>query len=560
MEDPRLAPHDSNQLELKLAYVVDPGVKRQRYLVESFMFVPRTLGVSGVSYSPTRFYEDTATFVRLKTPSVALEALAKAGRAERWFDPVRAGLDQLLGGGNTDLRTLTRGLKLLGAIYRASLRDEGRHLLARFDELPQATSHSAAMQDADLARALERFVDQVRPALERLRGVGGRFEHAVVPQEVRELWAVVDEYVAIYAEEMATALVAACDARGDKAAALSAARDRLADLAVGEYRYRRGRGYPSYAVPGAPNEDLPRRRRTLKRIISSVLFLEQLHEEGGAVQRDLIAGVAAAAAMLFAVLVAIWAQLEWGLLSSTFVLMMVLSYIVKDRIKEWGKRFLGRRLARWLPDHVIKVRAPDTGGVIGFSRESVAVVDPSRVDAEIRTLRHLDHPTQLAEHGRSEVVIRFAKEVTLDSRGLRAAMAGVDGLSDIIRFNFAHFRQRMDDAVETYRIVHPEDRTLVEVPCRRVYHINLVLRITRGTKDASESVSERVRVVLDRKGILRVERLETPQVVAHSVRNAVAAPATGAASFGDAVPATPRARDVRSPAARGKTDLLKRVG
>jgi len=554
LEDPRLEPHDSNQLELKLAYVVDPGVKRQRYLVESYMFVPRTLGVSGQSYGPQRFFEDTATFVRLKTPSVALEALAASGRATRWFDPVCETLDRLLGGAPVDNAVLVRGLKTLGAIYRASIRDEGRLLLERFDDLDEAEANAAPMREQDLAGTLERFVGQLGPAVERLRAVGRRCEHAIVPGDIRDIWAVVDEYVAIYAEEIATALVAACDARMQRTGGLvadsplSRVREGLADVAVSEYRYRRSRGYPSYAVPGAANENIPRRRRILKRIISSVLFLEQRHEDGGTKQRDMIAGFAAALAMLFAVLVARWAQLEWGILSSGFVIIMVLSYIVKDRIKEWAKRYLGRRFARWLPDYVTKVRDPQTGQVIGLSRESVGVFDASRVPPDIRALRNSDHPAAVAEHGRSEVVIRFTKDVTLDSKGLANALTGVEGLSDIIRFNFAHFRQRMDDVIETYRIVHPETRRIVEVRCRRVYHINLVLRIARGAKDAREAFTERVRVVLDQRGILRVEEIDAVGTIQQHT-----APAADNLGFTD-IP--PRPRHVHPVAARGRTDLL----
>ena len=293
------------------------------------------------------------------------------------------------------------------------------------------------------------------------------------------------------------------------------------------------------------------RRRILKRIVSSVLFLEQRHEEGGALQRDLISAVAAAIAMLFAVLVGLWAQLELGAVSSGFVIAMVLSYIVKDRLKEWGKRYLGRRLARWLPDHVTQVRDALTGQVIGQIRESVSVVDPARVGPEIRALRHHEHPSAIAEHGRSEVVIRFVKDVTLDSDGLCHAMAGVDGLNDIIRFNFAHFRQRMDDAIETYRIVHPETRRIVEVRCRRVYHINLILRITRGVGPVRESHTQRVRVVLDQRGILRVE-----EVNLQASSQAVGPHGGHADGLGGPADGVPRTRQVRVAGQRGHTDIF----
>jgi hypothetical protein len=506
----RLKTHDANQLQLKLAYVVDPGIKRQSYLVESFMFVPRTLGVGTHSYSPERFYEDTQTFVRLKTPSVALEALAKPGRAEPWFESVRRGLDELLGGAATSLPQLVRSIKVLGCIYQAAIRDEGRLLRARFDRLDSRDRKARVMQEAELGRALGTFLEQLEAALERLRRTGERSLHAVAPEDVRVAWEVVDEFVALYAEEVLSTLVGACDGHGcrDSTDPLHLIRGRLADLAVEQYHYRRTRSYASYVVPGTSNETLPWRRRILKRITHSALFLDTRYGEGGAVKRDLIAGFTAAIAMLFAVLVAVWAQVEWGAVSSGFIILAVLSYIVKDRLKEWGRRYLGRRFSRWLPDFVVRLRDPQTGKVIGQSAESVTILDPSRMDAQITALRHADHPSPVARHGRAETVIRFVKEVRLDSKWLRGTIEGVDGINDIIRFNFARFRQRMDKAIEVHRVVHPTEKHLIEVPCNRVYHINLILRITRGYGKRRTSSAERVRVVLDQNGLKRVERVD----------------------------------------------------
>ncbi len=524
MNDPRLEAHDDNQLELKLSYLVEPGVKRQRYFVETFIFVPRTLGINVQSYPASAFLEDTQTFVRLKTPTVALEALAHAGRAERWFSPVREALDLLLAATPTETAPLVRQLKLLGCIYRTAMRDEGHMLLQRFDALARLPDPQIVHQARDLARALQVMLDHLAGAHARFQETAGRCDHAVVPQVVREVWAAVDEYIAINAEETLTALVHAADellrriASGPARDAhpLAPVRRALAESAVSTYRYRRSRGYASYAIPGATNEDLPRRRRILKRIVSSVLYLDTQHAEGGTVQKDIIAGIAAAIAMLFAAVVAMWAQLEWGVFSGAFVAIAVLSYIVKDRLKDWGKRYLGKRFAGRFPDFVNEVRSPDSREVIGESREWINVTDPHHLDREIEEIRHFDHPSSIASHGRPESVIRYCKEVILTSEGLQQALVGVDGLNDIIRLNFARLRQRMDDPIETYRIVHPTTLETVDVPCARVYHINVVLRITRGDAKIRESHVERVRVVIDQNGLKRVEpvgpREALPQV------------------------------------------------
>ena len=71
----------------------------------------------------------------------------------------------------------------------------------------------------------------------------------------------------------------------------------------------------------------------------------------------------------------------------------------------------------------------------------------------------------------------------------------------------------MDAPTEVYTLVHPTTRKLVEVPCGRVYHLNIVLRTTTG-QGADERVElERVRVVLNQKGIRRVERVHPSTAV-----------------------------------------------
>ena len=78
---------------------------------------------------------------------------------------------------------------------------------------------------------------------------------------------------------------------------------------------------------------------------------------------------------------------------------MVLSYIVKDRIKEHGKRILGRRLGQWLPDHILKVIKADTDEEIGRCRENFFPTKSKQVDPEIRRYRHAEHPTPDAVDG-----------------------------------------------------------------------------------------------------------------------------------------------------------------
>jgi hypothetical protein len=493
--DRRLEPHDSNQLELKLAYGIESAERHQRYRVETFIFVPTTLGLSAKTYPAERFYEDTAGFIRLKTPTVALASLADNSQAGVWFDPLSERLDGLLGGAIRADGSTSRRLKLLGCIFRRSLRDEMLDVLERFDRLDEASTAEGSAGDAELAEDLVTFSEYASLAKERLRALGQRCESAAMDHEVREIWRSVDEFVSIVAEDAATKLVEAVDERRAAGAAggpLDVARDR------------RARGYPSFVREGDENEVLTHRRRVLKRTVASSLYLDIVHQTPGRFLQDIIGMVAAAAAMLFAVYVTLEAQEAWPDFGAPFIAVAVVSYMIKDRIKEWAKRYLARPVRRFIPDHVMKVIDVE-GNVVGECREMFQLLETSQLDRDITTLRHVDHPSAGAEAGRPETVIRYVKEVVLASEGLAAQLPGIDGLSDIIRFNLGRLRRRMDNPYEDYRLVHPEKMELITVPCARVYHVNLVLRVTSGKGKNARVETERARVVVDQRGIKRIE-------------------------------------------------------
>ena len=166
-----------------------------------------------------------------------------------------------------------------------------------------------------------------------------------------------------------------------------------------------------------------------------------------------------------------------------------------------------KRARMMSPKVVLTVRAPSTGAVVGVCKEWFEVLDAAGVEEEILRIRHIDHPGGLDELGRPENVMFYRKEVTMKGRGFRQGLSDVEGLTDIIRFNLARLRRRMDAPTEIYTLVHPTTRQLVEVPCGRVYHLNIVLRTTTGLGVDSRVELERVRVVLDQRGIRRVQRV-----------------------------------------------------
>lgn len=541
--DPRVEPHDANQLELKLGYVIKPGERRQRYLIETYMFIPKTLGIDRHSYNASRFYADTAAFLRLRTPHVSLEALATVGRANAWFEQLHSGLDARARMRERDIRRLARRVKILGCVYRSALRDDARSLRQQLTSAPAPDPLAEGRMQETTARRIRRFVRNIERALRRLRAVDGRCLARGDGDLLCDSWRAVDEYSALIAEDVCKDVIVALDDRASRSPVvhpdLLDARARLVRAAVDAHQYRRSRGYRSQLIAGESNEELPHWRRTIKRIVFSALYLDVRHEEVGRLAYDLVGAVAAMIAMAFAVTVSLLAQLELDIFSGAFVAIMIVSYMIKDRLKDWGKRYGGRHLGRLLPDTLVRVHDNEGDRALGQCRESFYMLQVDEVDDEIRRSRQSRRASSIERLGKPEVVIRYSKDVTLHSQPLRDELAGLEGLHDIIRFNLGHLRDRMDAPREDHPLIDPNTGEIQIIPCARVYHINIILRMTVGRGKHARSRVERVRVVMDQRGIKRVEFLDrhgTQLVCNHE----------GGAPFQDitnlSLPAIPRAQ------------------
>ena len=66
--DSKVEVHDRKQFELKLEYQPSGTDPQSQYLVETLLFIPKSLNIDEVTWSREQFYRDLHNYVRLKTP------------------------------------------------------------------------------------------------------------------------------------------------------------------------------------------------------------------------------------------------------------------------------------------------------------------------------------------------------------------------------------------------------------------------------------------------------------------------------------------------------------
>jgi len=355
----RIDRHDRSQLELKLDYPLREGVSEQSYSVETFLFVPRILGLSKYNYKSDDFYGQSTSFLRMTTPQRRLADLSDKSAVKPWTGDLKKELAEYLGGGTETLEVAERNLRLLGCVYKRALGNAREDLRSTLERL-KTERRSELVNES-----LDAFILDLQGARKRLRKIGSKLDEESLPPSLIESWHAIDEYISLLTEEACTQALIQVDSF-EPSEGLETRKDSLKKIAVSEYKHRRSKGWGTYASEESNNEYLAHRWRILKRFVSGVLYVDVDRQDTGLLTRDIAGMVAAAFAMLVATLALLFINHNWPAnLSWAFVTAMVASYVVKDRVKEWGRKRLGERLSRNAADHLLKIRSPVSGNLLG---------------------------------------------------------------------------------------------------------------------------------------------------------------------------------------------------
>lgn len=492
----RMLAHDRFQVEMRHYYRLQADRKSQ-YRITTYIFLPQSLGINSAVYSQREFYRRVQNYIRLRTPEFSLAEL----RSEE-----RSPLVQLLrtlneAGWEKDSQKRARvitSLKFSRAIVENRL---DRRLRRMNPRLNRAATEPAAHVQAES----ERFMREVAEFIVDFRSIARRLEDSAADDLLMRDYRLTDESISLVLEEAYLAAYSLVEqfAGATEKAGLQA---RLADLIEQECAYRRSQGYLSHLEPDSDNEEFLFRSSALKKYTSSVLYLAaSVKEEGRTLEHLLFAG-AAGISMIFATVIAFYAQARFGMFTFPVFAALVVGYMFKDRIKEVGRLLSVRLLRNVLYDRRITLETYDRGHDLGFLREKVSFVPPEEIPPPVRELRRLGQATGLEGDGQQESVIAYTKSVTLFSQKFARIYPGgpvLTGVNDILRLDVRPFLHKMADPVQRKPLLR--NGKVVLVRCKKVYHLHLVSVIRDGS-DAPPRYTSSL-LTLNRKGIVRVTPL-----------------------------------------------------
>ncbi len=505
--DARIKQHDRHRFEIKLDIDLDAAAKSS-YEVETYFFVPRALNIGPHNYNKEKFYNSCQRYIRFRTPKISLGKLCDPALSTSPLNRIREDMARVLSGAGDSALTnkICDEFRLLGCIIRGEIRDYVKIFVEGLATYSSAVP--AAQRKLFVGEGLDNFLGDLKTLETALSSLKAELSDPAVPVKIRETAAFFDEYMSLILEEYLTSLVEAIRNNPGARGRFDDVERGVLAIVTAQNRYRQAMKYPSVLAPGSSNEELIYRRGVLKKFISSVLYLKaEFSEWEGLTQ--VFFGLAAGAAMFFAVMVTFFVGRRYAVNSLPFVLAVVISYIFKDRIKDWLKLLFSKSLTRWISDRKIDILDSSGGGErIGLLKEAFTFLSDRDIPPDIARLRRIDNITSVDEEGKPERAFKYKKEIVLYPEIIIKSHERRRDLNDIMRFNIREMVEQADDAAVDYPYVDPDSGDVRVEKCARVYHLNMVLKYTYFNRDGQVTIHyERIRIVLSKDGIVRLEEV-----------------------------------------------------
>lgn len=478
--------HDRFSVEFKVGFVTEDR-RDNDFVINTWLFLPDSLDINPSTYGKEDFYRDVKSNVRFITPVFDLHDIADGEAIP--LSHIRTALRRLAAEPSHEHEADCEfHIKMYAAIVKSALREAVNRIEACDD--PQLLDERCVAFARDARRTLQAY-----------RQVGEEVASAL-SEAARHYFAFGDEYMSYCTSGGGFRILARLD-RMERQDAVRAAREAVTRLIREESRYKQQAGFPTVSSDDpASNRWLVYRQGILKKYISSDLYIRLVKKEDGRTVRQLYASIAAGLAMVFATVVAFAFQKRFGNFSGPLFVALVVSYMLKDRIKELMRYFFAYRLRHRYFDHKAVIHMQEQP--IGWLKEGMDFIPEEKVPAEVIELRGRTPLAAVENRLTDEKIILFRKLVHIDGDELaRYNVYRLSGINDILRIHIGRFMQKMDDPQVPLRRLR-DDGTTETVYTDKIYYINFVMQFV----DRDQTLYKRFRLEVTREGIQEIREMK----------------------------------------------------
>lgn len=482
--------HDKHHLELKTNLPI-PEKGKGRYDLSFYFFSPAQLHMDKETVGVKKVLSSVQTYTRLSSPVLPLAGLVDEKNSLSPLNRINGLLTDFNRGIPLDSEAVIYEFQTLVNAFRSEIKgfvdlleqlvvDEHQHISLYRVRIRSTVKEATKV----LSAARELFPLLVNPS---------------IPERVRTALEWADEAMSLIAERNLVRLYSMCTVDDSLCNVL----DEITSFVENENSYRTEQQYTS-----APNntdehleETIAYRASMLKKWAQSAMYMKRVVSRIPSQVNHILAGMAAALAMAFAVTATIYAETVYVKNSLPWAMILIISYVFKDRIKEVLREVFGRLLPRLLADRILKLYDPATGKIAAKAEVIVDFGLDKDQSEPIRKARNVgNNPFSAVLPPQN--VLHYNRFVTLKSRVLRENHTRLESLTEVTRVRIDDWLREMDDPEEIQNKIINGKR--VRVSGNRVYHVHLIATLREKRKHSEPRIFHYC-LVMNRSGLLRIE-------------------------------------------------------
>ncbi|MBO5189085.1 MAG: hypothetical protein J6B59_07315 [Alistipes sp.] len=479
--------HDQFSIEFKVGFVTRRKMRHNDFSVYMWIFVPNSLDINPSTYSKANFYRDVKSNVRLITPRYLMRDIVngKESPAER----VRQAMTHMASDPTrTAIAEYESQIKIFAAIVKSALREEVLHIC------------SGNQQCEDVCLLCQAYCSNAKQILDTYRSLRQIINTPTITEQVRGSFRYGDEFMS-YTLNQSTYRLIKWLAQNRELFAEQI--EQLSQLLRREGEYRKKMNYQVVDKEDRlENRNLIYTHGVLKKYVESALYLRVPKKRDGVMIEQIYLSIAAGLSMIFATIISFYFQQRYGNFTWPFFVVLVISYMGKDRIKELARYYFAHRKGSKYFDNKARISIGER--TIGWIKEGVDFLQRTNIPQEVMRLRQ-QHPIAPAEQLiMDDKVLLYRKWVHIDREQLVAHnVYHTDGINDIIRLNVNNFIHKMDNPYISLPQID-EANNLYRVNCKKVYFLNIIMQYQYDGK----TDYKRFRVSLSRAGIESIKEME----------------------------------------------------
>jgi hypothetical protein len=461
--------------------------------LNTYFFIPQSLQINEDTYSKEQFFSDINNRIRFKTPQISLEGIIDEKNTTSPMTRIFQRLQKIEYGKSTKSKKskIHRDLRLSACIIRASMRDQYRYL---------RTNLGVLVKQHKLEEIISSYMDTILKLQERMKSLGDKFLLPQVPYKLQEAFQLASQYISLQIESWVTRIFKKFENQIN-----TSTRNKIIQIIEKEQKYRKNLKSRLIIHSESDNESFSYFKGIMKKYVQGVLYLDRQKKDPQSPILQVAYSVAAGFAMFCSLFLGFVILENLEVNSFPFIIAAIVIYILKDRVKDNIKYFSDRAVGFLFPDNRIDIVDEVSGEMIGSIKETVNYVDWDDLPVGILEIRRSSNRTSLEEKGKPEIVLSYNKKVELLNEKIETIHSRHRDISDILRFNIREFLRYADDPVRYRSHWNSETQELVTETVAKVYHLNIVLKLSsyRGGKRKS-TYYKKFRVILDQNGIKRV--------------------------------------------------------